>query len=204
MMQTVRVPLASNALYVSGTVNGVDKIWTREEGNFWSTTAEKSDDGTYSVVLSIVYGDGKTTSDSITLYYGLFLITDRTQSDVAFGTKKGYYNADDLNRVGAAMSYLRDRLNEAGYYIRIEPNVFWKMTDIPTNSDMSYYLNCLRIIKSAIALPKGTPNAPETMEKLTFENANNIEKILETVDRMLTNSISAYWYSNELYSGEVI
>ena len=204
MTQTVKVPLASNALYVSGTVNGVDKVWTREEGNWWSTTADRATDGVYRVALSIVYGDGKTAEDSITLYYGLVLVTDRTQNDVVNRTKKGYYNSEDLNRVGSAMVYLRDRLNDNGYNINIEPETAWTVSDIPTQSDMVYYLWCLGKLKGAMTLPSGTPNAPDTMENLTYTGANNIEKILEAVDDMLTKSIAFLWYSGELYAGEVI
>ena len=204
MTQTVKVPLASNALYVSGTVNGVDKVWTREEGNWWSTTADRATDGVYRVALSIVYGDGKTAEDSITLYYGLVLVTDRTQNDVVNRTKKGYYNSEDLNRVGSAMVYLRDRLNDNGYNINIEPETVWTVSDIPTQSDMVYYLGCLGTLKAVLPLPPGTPDAPETMENLTFTGANNIEKILEAVDDMLTKSITFLWYSGDLYSGEVL
>lgn len=204
MTQTVKVPLASNALYVSGTVNGVDCVWTRGEGNVWWTTAERTTDGVYRVVLSIIYGDGKTTSDSITLYYGLVLVTDRTQNDVSNGTKKGCYNSEDLNRVGSAMVYLRDRLNDNGYNIDIEPETAWTISGIPTQSDMVYYLGCLGSLKGAMTLPTGTPDAPETMENLTYTGANNIEKILEAVDDMLTKSITFLWYSGELYAGEVI
>ena len=204
MMQTVRVPLASNALYVSGTVNGVDRVWTREEGNWWSTTADRSTDGVYRVALSIIYGDGKTTTDSVTLYYGISLVTDRTQNDVSNGTEKGYYNTSDLNRVGAAMVYLRDRLNDNGYDVDISPNVSWKEVDIPTPDDMTLYLGCLGALRAVIPLPDGTPETPETMENLTYVTANDIEKILKTVDDVLTKSITFVWYSGDIYSGEVI
>lgn len=204
MMQTVRVPLASNALYVSGTVNGVDKVWTREEGNFWSTLADRATDGVYRVALSIIYGDGKTTTDGITLYYGLQLVTDRTQSDVANGTEKGYYNVEDLNRVGAAMVYLRDRFNDNGYDVDITPNVSWKEVDIPTPDDMTLYLGCVGVLRGVLPLPDGTPKTPESMENLTYVTANDIEKILESVDDVLTKSITFVWYSGDLYSGEVV
>lgn len=203
MMQTVRVPLASTALYVSGTVNGVDKIWTREEGNWWSTTADRADDGVYRVALSIVYGDGKTTTDSVTLYYGLVLITDRTQEDVTKKTEKGFYNDSDLNRVGSAMAYLRDRLNDNGYTVDIEPYTAWEESDIPTPNDMTLYLGCLGALRSVLPLPDGTPETPETMENLTYVTANNIEKILETIDDVLTKSLTFLWYSGDIYSGEV-
>lgn len=204
MTQTVRVPLASNTLYVSGTVNGVDKVWTREEGDWWSTTADRADDGVYRVALSIVYGDGKTTSDSVTLYHGLVLITDRTQEDVDNRNAKGSYNTSDLNRVGAAMAYLRDRFNANGYHIQINPKTTWREIDVPTQSDMTLYLGDLGTLKSAIALPVYTPEAPASMEYLTFTKANDIERILEIIDAVITLMVNAYWYSGELYSGEAV
>lgn len=51
------------------------------------------------------------------------LITDRTQADVTAKNDKGTYNADDLNRVTAAMKYLDDTLRSYGYvtgYQRLE------------------------------------------------------------------------------------
>ena len=202
MMQTVRVPLASNALYVSGTVNGVDKVWTREEGNWWSTQADRSTDGVYRVALSIIYGDGKATTDSVTLYYGLQLITDRTQQDVTNRTEKGFYNASDLNRVGAAMVYLRDKFNDNGYAVEIEPKTDWKEIDAPTESGMALYLGCLGTLRGVIPLPENTPKTPESMKSLTYTTANNIEKILEAVDSMLAKSISFLYYSGDIYAGE--
>ena len=204
MMQTVRVPLASNALYVSGTVNGVDRVWTREEGNWWSTTADRSTNGVYRVVLSIVYGDGKTASDSVTLYCGLVLITDRTQQDVTNGTEKGSYNASDLNRVGSAMVYLRDKFNDNGYSVSISPKTDWRKADVPTDTSMAFYLECVRLVRGILPLPSNTPEAPEAMKNLTYTTANNIEKILEAVDSMLAKSISFLCYSGDIYSGEVI
>lgn len=204
MIQTVRVPLASNALYVSGTVNGVDKVWTREEGNWWSTTADRSTDGVYRVALSIVYGDGKTTADSVTLYYGLQLITDRTAEDVAKKAEKGYYNVSDLNRVGAAMVYIRDKFNDNGYDVDISPKTTWKVEDIPVDSDMVLYLGCLGTLKDVLTLPEDTPEAPETMDKLTYVGANNIEKILLAIDEAINRSIAFLYYSGDIYSGEVV
>lgn len=203
MMQTVNVPLASNALYVSGTVNGVDRVWTREEGNFWSTTAERAADGVYRVALSIIYGDGKTATDSVTLYYGLVLVTDRTQNDVVNGTEKGYYNTSDLNRVGAAMVYLRDKFNDNGYDVDITPYTAWKEVDIPTPEDMTLYLGCVGVLRGVLPLPDGTPETPESMENLTYVTANDIEKILEAIDEAINRSIAFLWYSGDLYSGEV-
>lgn len=132
------------------------------------------------------------------------LITDRTQSDIANRTKKGYYNAEDLNRVGAAVAYIRDRLNNSGYNVSVTPDTAWTDSDIPLPADMEHYLDCISTIRAVLRLPADTPIVPETMEKLTYIKANDIEKILEIVDKMLTNSMSAVWYSGDIYSGEVI
>ena len=132
------------------------------------------------------------------------LIFDRTQNDVENKTKKGHYNSEDLNRVGAAMVYVRDRLKDNGYDIEIDPYTAWAMSDIPSQSYMDYYLACVSTLRGAMALPIETPEAPSTAENLTYVAANNIEKIIELVDQMLTNSIAFVWYSGEVYCGEVL
>lgn len=132
------------------------------------------------------------------------LVTDRTQQDVTNGTEKGSYNASDLNRVGAAMAYLRDKLNDNGYFVEISPKTDWRESDVPTDTSMDFYLECIGTIRGILPLPSDTPEVPETMENLTYTTANNIEKILETVDSVLAKSISFLYYSGDIYSGEVI
>ena len=48
-----------------------------------------------------------------------------------------------------------------------------------------------------------TPNVPPDMEKLTYQEANDIEQILTDIDRLITNMTFAWVYSGDLYSGEV-
>lgn len=200
----IRVPLSGSVIYVTGTVNGVDKVWTRQEGNWWSTIADRSADGTYVVALTIVYADGKAVNDSVTLYYGLVLITDRTNDDVLNGTKKGFYNSSDLNRVGAAMQYVRNRLAAEGYIVEgVSPKTDWKQSDYFLPSNMEMYLGYLGVLREVLALPEGTPEVPPTMQKFTYQSANDIEKILEIIDRMLTNSLTFLVYSGDVQSGEV-
>lgn len=238
MMQTVRVPLASNALYVSGTVNGIEKTWTREEGNYWSTTAETTEDGIYEVVLSIIYGDGKTTEDSITLYYGINLITDRTQLDVDTGTEKGYYNYIDLNRVESAVSMLsgllaslpdemKEYAKELGVgwdvffdvpydqetYSQMKTYVLWKESDFPVKSEMERYLSNVVLLRNALEYE--TSDLPSSMIKLSCTGANAIEKALEDLHPVigekreeikdhLEKTAKSWYFSNEIYCGEVI
>ncbi len=42
-------------------------------------------------------------------------ITDRSESDVVNKTTKGFYNAEDLNRVGTDVSWLAEQLAGYGY-----------------------------------------------------------------------------------------
>lgn len=102
------------------------------------------------------------------------------------------------------MDYLRDRFNANGYHIQINPKTTWREIDVPTQRDMALYLGYLGTLKSAITLPEWTPESPASMEDLTYSKANDIEEILEIIDAAITIMVGAFWYSGELYSGEVI
>ena len=224
--RTLSTTLPSGTLYVSGTVNGVATTWTNTEGQTWQTVAERSETDVYVVVLTIINQLGTARQTQFTLYYGLHLVTDRTQADVAYaqtltqkisaGTAteaelaewnaaslKGSYNASDLNRVGAAMQYVADRLNSFGYAVAISPKVDWLETDSPRPSDMEAYLSQLIVLRNAFAVMQSTPSVPLDMEELTVVEANNIEKILEDVDLLLTRAAQAWFYSGDVFSGEV-
>ena len=112
--QVLSVSLPSEIIYVSGTVNGTAYTWTLIKGA-WTATVERSADDTYAVVLTAVTAAGTSTNYALTLYYGLLsLITDRTRADVETKTDKGFYNASDLNRVGAAEEYIAGRFTAIG------------------------------------------------------------------------------------------
>ena len=152
------------------------------------------------------------------------LIIDRTQADVhrweqlrakAFSNMtadeqvewlvgmKGAYNATDLNRVGEAVAYIVRRLTAAGYAISCSPKTNWTREDIPTPAQMVHYLEQIQKVRDVLAVYPTTPTVPADMEGLTHTEANDIEKILVDVDQLITNMIAAYYYSGELYGGEV-
>lgn len=201
--QSISVRAPSTAQYVSGTVNGVKTIWTRTGMTKWTTVTERSDDFLYHLELDITLTTGLTYHTQYDVTYGLRLITDRTEDDVAKGTPKGYYNAEDLNRVGAAMEYLQGRFNSYGFEVHITPKTNWVMEDIPRFSDMHKYLDEVDTLRQQIALYKSTPKTPPDMEFLTWEEANDIEKILQDIDMLLSFMEQAWFYSGDLYSGEM-
>ena len=225
MTQTISATLPASTVYVSGTVNDVAVTWTNVGGEIWETVADRAEDDIYVVALTIVSASGQSTSRSFTLYYGLLnLITDRTQKDVDYAARlnaagwdgmtedertawtlglKGTYNASDLNRVGNAVNYVAGRLEDAGYSVPVDPKIDWLESDIPTGSSMERYLEDVETIRSTLTVLPGTPDVPEDMVGLTYEEANDIERILLAVDTLITNMINAYLYSNEINCGEV-
>ena len=139
------------------------------------------------------------------------LITDRTQADVDARNDKGTYNASDLNRVGAAMNYVADRLRSAGYDPHISPKTDWKEADWVDQAAQTVYLGDLAELRKQFSMMKSTPEVPprilatgiNTNDGLTHTWANNIEKILDDVDYLLTKSMQSRFFSGDLFSGEV-
>ena len=83
---------------------------------------------------------------------------------------KGAYNYSDLNRVERAVAEISD-LAGLGLVTKTD----WAMWDIPTSSDMERYLSNVKTIREHYSIET---EIPETMNNLTYEDANNIEKIL--------------------------
>lgn len=158
--------------------------------------------------------------------YGLQgLITDRTEADVRrvkalaakedwadltaaertewLGEMRGAYNASDLNRVGSAVDYVAKRLRSCGISVSVAPRMDWQETDIPTRAEMAAYLADIAALRAALPLRDGTPQAPADMLGLSWEEANAIESILLAVDEAVTRMSQAWYYSGDLYAGEV-
>lgn len=225
MTQTISATLPASTVYVSGTVNDVAVTWTNVGGEIWEAVADRAEDDIYVVALTIVSASGQSTSTSFTLYYGLLnLITDRTQADVDYAARlnaagwdgmtedertawtlglKGTYDYTDLNRVGNAVAYVAGRLTGAGYALNVNPKIDWTEDDTQRAADMASYLADISAIRNALIVPPAIPEVPDDMEGLTYEEANDIERILLAVDALITNMINAYFYSNEIVCGEV-
>lgn len=119
------------------------------------------------------------------------------------GIQRGAYGADDLNRVGEAMAYVAERLRSNGYAPKISPETNWSEKDWEDPETVSRYLGDLAELRRQFTMLASTPQVPSDMEGLTVEEANDIEKNLEDIDLLLTKSAQAWFYSGELFSGEV-
>lgn len=130
------------------------------------------------------------------------LITDRTRADVANQTDKGFYNASDLNRVGAAVEYIAGRFTALGYACPVTVKKDWLTSDAPTALQMEAYRQNIVTLRSQIAVMASTPEAPASMAGLNYVKANDIERILLAVEDTLRRLEKTFWYSGEIYSGE--
>lgn len=201
--QVLSVTLPSEIIYVTGTVNGTAYTWTLIEGA-WTATVDRTADDTYHVALTAVNAAGTSTNFELTLYYGLLtLITDRTAEDVAQKTAKGFYNATDLNRVGAAVKYVAGRFQARGYDCPVSVKKDWSESDTPTASQMETYRQNIATLRRQIAVMQSTPETPETIRQLNYIRANNIEQILLDLDALIDKLMKSWYFSGELYAGEV-
>ncbi|MFR1051479.1 MAG: hypothetical protein ACLSE7_07090 [Lachnospirales bacterium] len=113
------------------------------------------------------------------------------------------YNASDLNRVGSAVQYVAGILSGYGYTVPVTGRTNWAVGEIPTQADMSAYLADLTALRGAVAVMSTTPAVPGSMSLLTYQEANDIEKILQDVDELITKMAAAWFYCGEVYTGEV-
>lgn len=200
--QVLSVTLPSEIIYVTGTVNETAYTWTLIEGA-WTATVDRAEDDTYHVALTAVNAAGTSSNFELTLYYGLLtLITDRTAMDVAQKTTKSFYNATDLNRVGAAVEYVAGRFQALGYDCQVSVKKGWSDSDTPTASQMETYRQNIATLRRQIAVMQSTPETPETIRQLNYIRANNIEQILMDLDQLITNIHKSWYFSGEIYAGE--
>lgn len=129
--------------------------------------------------------------------------TEQQAALAADPAAKGAYNYTDLNRVGTALRYLADLLIEYGYTVRVTAKRDWTEHDTPTASHMAQYLADVSAVRDAFAVPEEMPAVPASAEKLTWQAANAIETILQELDVLIKNIAAAWFYSGELYAGEV-
>lgn len=133
----------------------------------------------------------------------LDLIFDRTAEDVAQGTDKGYYRHTDLNRVQAAVLAVRARYLDMGYNAVPLPSFrTWAENDIPRWPQMDAYIRAVRSLDGLIPVPDA-PFLPQSPDRLDYVGANAIEKFLFLMDDSADRIAGAWFYSDEVFSGEV-
>ena len=132
-------------------------------------------------------------------------ITDRTLEDILQRTEKGRYEYSDLNRVEAAVQYL---VLVAQTIVSVEPlstKTNWRQPTRfsedtwVTQDQMDRYLRNVEILCESIGIDA---DLPDTMEGLTWQGANQIERALQLVQEYVSRNYQGFQYSGDLYAGE--
>lgn len=164
---------------------------------------------------------------------GLSALTEDEMTEYMAGMK-GCYNYQDLNRVGAAvnvvLAYLVARDNaidnvrsgagladdivfhicDQSMLTDVSGKTDWVMTDIPNSTTMGQYIgNVLALYRSMTKLPDGIPSPPANGSKLTWQVANNIEKVLLMIYEFIDTRYSEIYQmisqakNSKVFSGEI-
>ena len=182
-------------------------IGTTAGTTFADTTAKKYLSYTYSAAAYNSYGESAAASAVVAIPGSgdvlADLIFDRTSFDLINGTAKGNYNADDLNRVAAAVNYVSEMFAQYGYNVPEAVTADWKTNDLPRKSKIDEH-HAKTLAAIGLILYPGKPDKiPEALDKLTIEGANAIERALYELIIAGNNIPDSWYFSGELYGGEI-
>ena len=133
------------------------------------------------------------------------LITDRSEADVLLGNEKGCYGSGDLCRVEGFVKELLPQLPQMDIYLSLDTKTDWALTDSfspdtwPVKSQMQRYLGNICALCNSLDL---APELPESMERLTYIGANQIEQALLLAESRIGAVKNTYRFSGELIAGE--
>lgn len=125
------------------------------------------------------------------------LITDRTTQDVTTGTKKGFYNVSDIQRINSYIEYLSGVL---GLNLTV--------TDVSlgqalTRTQMQSIIDNVNAIRAVWYVASDTPITPIAVN-WDYVKANNIEKILKVLDEFYQSVQIDKLYSGTFRAGHQI
>ena len=125
------------------------------------------------------------------------LITDRTEQDVATGTKKGFYNVSDIQRINSYIEYLSCVL---GLNLTVT-DVF--LGQALTRAQIDDIISNVNSIRAAWYVASDTPQTPIAVN-WDYVKANNIEKILQALDEFYQSTQIDKLYSGTFRAGHQI
>ena len=121
---------------------------------------------------------------SFTLYDGDSIIRDYVPAKNSGGVTGLYDLVNDTFYQNAGTGVFT-----AGPVVTSLDPYTWYEEDTPTNSQMVQYISNINALRSVLPIAIGTPDTPGSMESLTFEEANAIERILGEIE-IVINSMS--------------
>ena len=112
------------------------------------------------------------------------LITNRTHTDVLLGNEKGFYGVADMNRVESAVLELAEMLRVAGSSYTPVVKTNWSEGEMPGPDDLARYLGN---VAELCRLSGVNAALPDSMDRLNWEGANQIEAALMAVSEKLSH-----------------
>lgn len=104
---------------------------------------------------------------------GWYYLTGEERSNWYKVAALGAYNYVDLNRVERAVAELAE-----AYELDLSTKTDWTIADYPTESQMQRYLGNVKAIQEKVGGITLLVTLPETMDRITYVDANNIEQVL--------------------------
>ena len=122
-----------------------------------------------------------------------------SQEDISI-LERGTITYNTLNRIENKKAELLKLLNGMGYWNTQITNQHWADSKKFAEKDFSNLLNDIKTLKDAFFVYNSTPKNIST--EYTFQNINNIEKILKDLNDMVLDAKSKYEYCGEFECGE--
>lgn len=158
-----------------------------EAGSVTFTMFPNTNNRAYLAAYVYVTTDATITAGAIAKYRGVMLERGSTRHNyapysevIATDATKGAYNYSDLNRVERAVMEIAADLGWT-----LETKTDWTMWDVPRVSDMERYIDNVRRIRNAMG---SNIALPETGDRFTYGDANNIELILSNASDSIENA----------------
>ena len=125
------------------------------------------------------------------------LIYDRTHQDLVGETDKAYISYTDLNRIEEAVAYLSGLLNKYAYRNFTNNKTNWEIDEIRKQEDCDRIRENYSILKKAYAYKFELPE----FKWESIKEANDIERILYEINKLIEKMEAVFRYSNTFNSG---
>ena len=194
-------------------------VWTSNNGGVQSSTATTTFKAKSAIPVSFDYSySSEANYDKFTLTVAGTTVENGVSGATTSKSYSGNLAADqtivltyskdssnDTNDDKCTLSNLKTQVTKTVEVVTTTPDTrdryTWFEDDIPTPSKMTQYLANVAAIRTAITADM--PATPESMSNLTYTEANDIEQILIDIDDALTRAAAAWFYSGDLFSGEI-
>lgn len=124
--------------------------------------------------------------------------------------ERGTYTSISLNRVEEKVAELCQILRDIGYsFIDTETTTDWDNTKYFNKSEHERFFSNIAYLHSILSISTDTPNPPYFSSgeyaygNITYALANDAEKILVDIEKLIDLLKKSWYYSGEIYSGEV-